>query len=200
MFKLQIQAFIIDSPQEGLYSLFFHNCPNYGSHGGFRGSTAINLSMYLTEKNLGPNYLSAGEIPLPQLYFALSIIFFLIGIIWVNVIRNKSGDAFKIHYLMAALVFVKAFALLFHGVRHPLICFYILIIVSIYKQINYHFIAKEGSQVETWAVLYYITHLLKGALLFITIVLIGTGWAFIKHILSDKDKKLFMIVIPLQVK
>ncbi|XP_043914078.1 protein GPR107-like [Protopterus annectens] len=40
---------------------------------------------------------------------------------------------------------------------------------------------------------------LKGALLFITIALIGTGWAFVKHILSDKDKKIFMIVIPLQV-
>lgn len=52
---------------------------------------------------------------------------------------------------------------------------------------------------ETWAVLYYVTHFLKGALLIITIVLIGTGWAFIKHILSDKDKKIFMIVIPLQV-
>jgi hypothetical protein len=41
---------------------------------------------------------------------------------------------------------------------------------------------------------------LKGALLFITIALIGTGWAFIKHILSDKDKKIFVIVIPLQVR
>jgi hypothetical protein len=41
--------------------------------------------------------------------------------------------------------------------------------------------------------------LLKGAVLFITIVLIGTGWAFFKHILSGKDKKIFMIVVPLQV-
>lgn len=40
---------------------------------------------------------------------------------------------------------------------------------------------------------------MKGAVLFITIVLIGTGWTFIKHILGDKDKKIFMIVIPLQV-
>lgn len=30
-------------------------------------------------------------------------------------------------------------------------------------------------------------------------MLIGTGWTFIKHILADKDKKLFMIVIPLQI-
>jgi hypothetical protein len=35
--------------------------------------------------------------------------------------------------------------------------------------------------------------------LFITILLVGTGWTFIKHILSEKDKKIFMIVIPLQV-
>lgn len=42
-------------------------------------------------------------------------------------------------------------------------------------------------------------HRLKGALLFITLALIGTGWAFVKYILSDKEKKIFVIVIPLQV-
>ncbi|KAF8786725.1 Protein GPR107 like protein [Argiope bruennichi] len=73
------------------------------------------------------------------------------------------------------------------------------LLLPVNLSINYHIIAREGSPIEAWAVLYYITHLLKGALLFITIVLIGTGWAFIKHILSDKDKKIFMIVIPLQV-
>nr|XP_036863249.1 protein GPR107 [Manis javanica] len=67
------------------------------------------------------------------------------------------------------------------------------------RRIDYHYISSQGFPIEGWAVVYYITHLLKGALLFITIALIGTGWAFIKHILSDKDKKIFMIVIPLQV-
>mgnify|MGYP001432755212 CR=1 FL=1 len=47
--------------------------------------------------------------------------------------------------------------------------------------------------------MHYITHLLKGALLFITIALIGSGWAFVKYMLSDKEKKIFGIVIPLQV-
>lgn len=81
---------------------------------------------------------------------------------------------------MALLVFLKSLSLAFHG-------------------INFHFIQTEGFHIETWAVLYYITHLLKGAVLFITIVLIGTGWAFFKHILSGKDKKIFIIVVPLQV-
>lgn len=62
--------------------------------------------------------------------------------------------------------------------------------------------------ISHWAVyavvvLFFYTKLancrLKGAVLFITIVLVGTGWTFIKHILSEKDKKIFMIVIPLQV-
>ena len=35
--------------------------------------------------------------------------------------------------------------------------------------------------------------------MFITIVLIGAGWTFVKHILSDRDKKIFVIIIPLQI-
>lgn len=35
--------------------------------------------------------------------------------------------------------------------------------------------------------------------MFTTIVLIGTGWTIIKHFLTDRDKKVFMIVIPLQI-
>ncbi|RXM92382.1 Carnitine O-acetyltransferase [Acipenser ruthenus] len=90
------------------------------------------------------------------------------------------SDVFKIHWLMSALPFTKSLSLVFHA-------------------IDFYYISNQGFPIEGWAVVYYITHLLKGALLFITIALIGTGWAFIKHILSDKDKKIFMIVIPLQV-
>ena len=47
-------------------------------------------------------------------------------------------------------------------------------------------------------IIFFIHYRLKGALLFTTIVLIGTGYFFIKHVLSDRDKKIFLIVIPLQ--
>lgn len=40
---------------------------------------------------------------------------------------------------------------------------------------------------------------IRGALLFITILLIGAGWAFIKHMLTPRERTVFIVVIPLQV-
>ncbi|NXI98335.1 GP107 protein, partial [Psophia crepitans] len=163
--------------QEGLYSLYFHKC--VGNDGPTNDQQLFSLDIEITEKN-PESYLSAGEIPLPKLYISMALFFFLSGTVWVHVLRKRRNDVFKIHWLMAALPFTKSLSLVFHA-------------------IDYHYISFQGFPIEGWAVVYYITHLLKGALLFITIALIGTGWAFIKHILSDKDKKIFMIVIPLQV-
>ncbi|XP_070286547.1 protein GPR107 isoform X2 [Myotis yumanensis] len=168
---------ISTNEQEGLYSLYLHKCtgPKMQSNDKF----SFSLDIEITEKN-PDSYLSAGEIPLPKLYISMAFFFFLSGTIWIHILRKRRNDVFKIHWLMAALPFTKSLSLVFHA-------------------IDYHYISSQGFPMEGWAVVYYITHLLKGALLFITIALIGTGWAFIKHILSDKDKKIFMIVIPLQV-
>ncbi|KFQ92955.1 Protein GPR107, partial [Nipponia nippon] len=163
--------------QEGLYSLYFHKC--VGKDGATNDQQLFSLDIEITEKN-PESYLSAGEIPLPKLYISMAMFFFLSGTVWIHILRKRRNDVFKIHWLMAALPFTKSLSLVFHA-------------------IDYHYISFQGFPIEGWAVVYYITHLLKGALLFITIALIGTGWAFIKHILSDKDKKIFMIVIPLQV-
>uniref|UniRef100_A0A7N6BZX3 GOST seven transmembrane domain-containing protein n=1 Tax=Anabas testudineus TaxID=64144 RepID=A0A7N6BZX3_ANATE len=133
----------------------------------------------VTETNPG-SYLSAAEIPLSRLYICMAGVFFIAALVWVYTLMKHRYSVFKIHWLMAALAFTKSISLVFHS-------------------INYHFINTQGRPIEGWAVMYYITHLLKGALLFITLALIGTGWAFVKYILSDKEKKIFMIVIPLQV-
>ncbi|KZS13991.1 Protein GPR108 [Daphnia magna] len=172
-FSTNFTVNIRHSEEEGMFNLYFHRC--------FKNNREpINITIEVTETN-GDNYLSAGEMPLPMLYFIMSTVFLASGCFWVGVLcKSKREDVYKIHYLMALLVFLKSLSLAFHGV-------------------NFHFIQTEGFHIETWAVLYYITHLLKGAVLFITIVLIGTGWAFFKHILSGKDKKIFMIVVPLQV-
>ncbi|XP_027623107.1 protein GPR107 [Tupaia chinensis] len=177
--KVSFQFFfnISTDDQEGLYSLYFHKC--LGNKQRSSDKFSFSLDIEITEKN-PDSYLSAGEIPLPKLYISMAFFFFLSGTIWIHILRKRRNDVFKIHWLMAALPFTKSLSLVFHA-------------------IDYHYISSQGFPIEGWAVVYYITHLLKGALLFITIALIGTGWAFIKHILSDKDKKIFMIVIPLQV-
>ncbi|KAF7689193.1 hypothetical protein HF521_012546 [Silurus meridionalis] len=160
---------------QGLYNLNFHYCSN--SRPG--AVKPYSLSVEIREKNTD-GFLSASEIPLPRLYISMAALFLTAAIIWTSTLLKHKYSVFKIHWLMAALAYTKAVSLVFHS-------------------INYHFINMEGHPIEGWAVMYYITHLLKGALLFITLALIGTGFAFIKYILSDKEKKIFMIVIPLQV-
>ncbi|XP_072104165.1 protein GPR108-like [Mobula birostris] len=162
--------------EEGLYTLSFHNCHDMVSGNQM---ASFDMTVEITARN-PQNYLSAGEMPLPLLYLVMAGFFFTAALFWVYLLLKHRYNVFKIHWLMAALAFTKSISILFHA-------------------INYYFIAVKGSAIEGWAVMYYITHLLKGALLFITLALIGTGWAFVKYILSDKDKKIFMIVIPLQV-
>ncbi|XP_050541408.1 protein GPR107 [Daktulosphaira vitifoliae] len=174
-YNISFVVYIKLKSNEGLYNLYYHNCPNYAMVPKSKQSFTVDIN----ESNNG-NYLSAGDIPLPSLYFSTSIIFFVTGIIWVYSLYKSNYPVYKIHYLMALLIFLKAATLFFHG-------------------LNFHFIQIKGQHIATWAVVFYTIHLLKGSVLFITIVLIGTGWTFIKHVLSDKDKNIFMIVIPLQV-
>ncbi|XP_030735317.2 protein GPR108 isoform X1 [Globicephala melas] len=161
--------------EEGQYNLNFHNC--YNSVPG--REQPFDITVMIREKN-PEGFLSAAEIPLFKLYMVMSACFLASGIFWVSILCKNTYNVFKIHWLMAALAFTKSVSLLFHS-------------------INYYFINSQGHPIEGLAVMHYITHLLKGALLFITIALIGSGWAFIKYILSDKEKKVFGIVISLQV-
>lgn len=50
-----------------------------------------------------------------------------------------------------------------------------------------------------WDVLFYTFQFFRAVLFFTVIILIGTGWSFLKPFLQEKEKKMLMIVIPLQV-
>ncbi|XP_007460642.1 PREDICTED: protein GPR108 isoform X2 [Lipotes vexillifer] len=161
--------------EEGQYNLNFHNC--YNSVPG--REQPFDITVMIREKN-PEGFLSAAEIPLFKLYMVMSACFLASGIFWVSILCKNTYNVFKIHWLMAALAFTKSVSLLFHS-------------------INYYFINSQGRPIEGLAVMHYVTHLLKGALLFITIALIGSGWAFVRRILSDKEKQVFGIVVSLQV-
>ncbi|KAG9509118.1 hypothetical protein GZH46_02372, partial [Fragariocoptes setiger] len=166
--------------QEGFYFLTFHNCKAPISKFDTTLPWVIDADINVIEMNYPDVYLSANLMPLPQLYLSFSMVFFLFGVIWVNFIRQQRDNTLKIHHMMTALVFFKAVALLSRG-------------------IYYHFIAVDGSPVEAWAYIFYTTRLLKGALFFITLFLIGSGYNFIKHILNYRDRVLVFVIIFLQL-
>ncbi|MCE3051117.1 hypothetical protein HAX54_048933 [Datura stramonium] len=58
---------------------------------------------------------------------------------------------------------------------------------------------RNTGKAHGWDVAFYIFGFLKGVTLFTVIVLIGTGWSFLKPFLHEREKKVLMFVIPLQV-
>jgi len=176
VFTMEFSTLIQTEQQEGLYELYFHNCRFQG--GSTKKALQVTGEINITESNKG-NFLSAGDMCLPMLYMIISSLFFFMAFQWVSVLCVSKGKVFVIHHMMAVLVVIKGLSLAFHS-------------------IDLYFISKDGTP-ETWAIIFYVVHLLKGVLLFIILLLIGTGWAFIKYVLSNREKKLFMIIIPLQV-
>ena len=116
-FETSFVIYISDDKLEGLYSMFFHNCFNY-LHQSSAERKAVDFTIMIEEKN-SDSYLSAGEMPLPALYQMLSILFFLSGCFWVFILKkNGTEQVFRIHWIMAALVFLKSLSLFFHGVNY----------------------------------------------------------------------------------
>ncbi|GJR52354.1 GPR107-like protein [Tanacetum coccineum] len=157
------------------YTLVFGNCLD-----NVRVSMEVRSAMYnLDGKNKSRDYLSAGITVLPRIYFMFFVVYFALGSVWVWLLYKKRLTVFGIHLFMLAVVVLKAFNLLCEAEDKS-------------------YIKRTGSA-HGWDVLFYIFSFLKGVTLFTLIVLIGTGWSFLKPYLQDKEKKVLMIVIPLQV-
>ncbi|ESQ46730.1 hypothetical protein EUTSA_v10028347mg [Eutrema salsugineum] len=157
------------------YSLVFANCLQQ-----VKVSMDVRSAMYNLEgKKGGRDYLSAGRTVLPKVYFLFSVIYFSLAATWIYVLYRKRLTVFAIHFFMLGVVVLKALNLLCEAEDKSYI--------------------KKTGNAHGWDVLFYIFNFLKGITLFTLIVLIGTGWSFLKPYLQDKEKKVLMIVIPLQV-
>ncbi|KAL1820053.1 hypothetical protein ACET3Z_014922 [Daucus carota] len=157
------------------YTLVFANCvPN------LKVSMNVKSAMYNVEPRTGQRvYLSAGKTSLPSIYFVFFLMYISLAGFWIFTIYSKILSVFRIHFFMLAVVILKALNLL---------C----------ETEDKSYIKRTGTA-HGWDVLFYIFSFLKGITLFTLIVLIGTGWSFIKPYLQGKEKKVLMIVIPLQV-
>ncbi|GAB2293921.1 hypothetical protein Dimus_028135 [Dionaea muscipula] len=159
-----------------LFTLVFANCvPN------LQVSMDVLSSMYNLEGKTGNHldYLSAGKTNLPKIYFVFSLIYIGLVGFWIYVIWVERLSVKGIHFFMLAVLTLKALNLLCEAEDKS-------------------YIKRTGSA-HGWDVLFYMFSFLKGITLFTLIVLIGTGWSFLKPYLQDKEKRVLMFVIPLQV-
>lgn len=165
------KSYPVTSPNE--YSLYFANCV---------AESQVTMNVQTEVYNLDDgvkDYLSAGQTQLPTLFFLFSLAYFGFLGLWIYICYNNKRSVHRIHALMAGLLLMKAL---------NLIC----------AAEDKHYVKITGTP-HGWDVLFYIFQFIRVVLLFTVIVLIGTGWSFLKPFLQEREKKVLMIVIPLQV-
>lgn len=191
--------------EEGLYFLVFQVCPYDPA---IRASMDLDAHFRNYDSFGNPSYLPAGEMMLPFLFFYFSVSYFVLLVVWslnnrsierglpglfpsdVNLSgslnRRRHGQrgpgqpiVYPIHRLMTALVAIKFLTTLFEAIR-------------------YHFIKVTG-HAELWSVVYYLLTFVRGTFLFVVILLLGTGWSFIKPFLNPREKTVVAVVLVLQV-
>jgi hypothetical protein len=157
------------------YILIFANCI-----ADLQVSMTMKAVMYNLEgESNSRNYLSAGQKMLPRLYFGFFVIYATLAGVWSYISVKNRVSTHRIHVLMGALVCLKA-------------------VILICEAEDRSFIKRTGTA-HGWDVAFYIFNFFRGIMLFTLIVLIGTGWSFLKPYLQEKDKRVLMLVIPLQV-
>lgn len=178
----------IGSEEEtGLYTLLFARCKPAGT------DHSVSFMLDVTFMNPGNDapgktdgnwdYLSAGDQPLPMMYMIFFGLFFIAFLMWLAVLRRDPlvyGTIHKIHYLMAVLVVLKCCTLLTESVR-------------------YHMVSSSGITGGFLNTIYYAFSTMRGIMLFIVILLIGSGWSILRGFLHDREKKIVVVVLFTQV-
>ena len=116
---------------------------------------------------------------LPSIWFGFSFLF-LIGLVyWALHLRNSWQHKQSIHLLMTVLVTLKVLTMAVDGLKLG--------------------VMRDTGEGSGWDYIWYFLYAVKGGTLFIVIVLIGSGWSFVKPFLSERDKRIVMVILPLQV-
>ncbi|KAK9809725.1 hypothetical protein WJX73_010815 [Symbiochloris irregularis] len=158
----------------GYFSLFYANCEP-----DVLATFDIRVSLYNVRSNGKKDYLSVGEDVLPLVFMVMFVLFAVATALWAALVVRSRQDAHRIHHLMTALAAAKTLTLLSEAGM-------------------YHFVRATGRP-DGWNIAYYVFTFLRGLLFFSVVVLVGTGWSYMKALLAKREKRILMIVIPLQV-
>ncbi|KAG5402714.1 hypothetical protein IGI04_008833 [Brassica rapa subsp. trilocularis] len=197
----------------GMYSLFFANCVP-----GTKVSMKFKTEMYNLNPNGSKNYLPPGSTRLPGLLFVFSLCYLTLFGLWVYLCYNTKQ---RIHFLIAALLLIKAISLVCAAeVKHyravrlvaaasaaasaaakrttTVLIDAAAAAETCGNQTNRAYVKTTGTP-RGWNIPFYVFQFVGNVLLFMVIVLVGTGWSILKPKLQEKDKKLMMMVIPFEV-
>ncbi|KDO22816.1 hypothetical protein SPRG_11575 [Saprolegnia parasitica CBS 223.65] len=158
--------------REGFYYVLFAHCG--------APDAEVSFSMRAVFKNPDGNYLSAGDASVPLIYLLMSIVFLTAGLHWARVLHANMAHIHHIHYMMAVLVSVKTLSLFAESMR-------------------FYYMKAHGDTMTSWNEIYYVFMFLKGIMLFVVILLIGTGWSLLKPHLNPSEKQIIFVVLLLQV-
>lgn len=162
--------------QPGEYALYFANCP---SAAAVAVSFKLRVEMYNINVNNEKDYLPLGETELPTVYLIMFLVFSLLAAVWAYLCWVGKDYVHSIHYLMLVLVVFRALTYLAEAGM-------------------YHDLRVNGDPLG-WNIAFYVFTFFRGIMFFTVVVLIGTGWSYIRPFIGDKEKKILVIVIPLQV-
>jgi len=165
--------FTVTEPGEA--RVYFVNCRN--------SMNPVSFDVEVTQHNPTasgiPDYLSAGEGPLDKIFGLSSLMWLCCACLWIKALLSNPEYTKAIHHLMTALVCIKFLSVFFHAIK-------------------FHIMKADGTA-HGWTAVYYVFTFMKGILMFTVILLIGTGWSLFKPFLSERDKRIVAIVIPLQI-
>lgn len=168
--QLEEKSSNVDITESGEYRLFFSNC---------EADTKVDYALKIVQYNPGPCYLSAGEAPLPSVFGFVSACWIGVLSVWIYQLFSFRNNMKGIHYMMTLVVCCKFLSVFFEAIK-------------------FHMMKVDGDA-HGWNIVYYVFTFLKGVVQFTTILLIGTGWSLFKPFLTEKDKRIVAVVVPLQI-
>eukprot|EP00756_Hemistasia_phaeocysticola_P028053 Hpha_TRINITY_DN16153_c1_g1::TRINITY_DN16153_c1_g1_i2::g.4225::m.4225 len=167
-------------PEPGLYALVFYVCPPLrGKMPRIRLSARVSQYNVLDPKTGERDYLSTGDSELPFMYIGFAVVFTYVLVVWIKELRQQALHVRKVHQLMALVLVVKLLSVLFEAAK-------------------WHSQQDMGDS-TFWDALHYIFLSLRGLLLFLALLLMGTGWSTLKPVLSKPDWAVIAVVVPVQV-
>ena len=177
--SIPLSGFLVEQEiaegDQGMFSLVFARCPP-------ELHRTVTFELKGDISNPGPNYLSEGDQPLPTIYFIFFLAFAAAAVVWLVLLRRPvatGGQVHAVHYLMLLTVVFKIACLFCEAVR-------------------WHMMSHAGAP-GFWSMMFYVLSTMKGILLFTVIMLIGSGWSLVKTTLNDKEKRIILVVLSLQV-